>query len=58
MAKVFGWLGATAFGGPAAHVALMRSELVDRRAWVDEATFIDLRYGIVPAIAALLVHAT
>lgn len=39
---MFGWLGATAFGGPAAHVALMRSELVDRRRWVDEATFVDL----------------
>lgn len=42
VAKVFAWLGATAFGGPAAHVALMRSELVDRRKWVDEATFVDL----------------
>ena len=40
--RVFGWLGATAFGGPAAHVALMRSELVDRRRWVDETTFLDL----------------
>jgi chromate transporter len=42
VARVFGWLGVTAFGGPAAHVALMRSELVDRRAWVDEETFLDL----------------
>ena len=39
---MFGWLGATAFGGPAAHIALMRSELVDRRMWVDETTFLDL----------------
>ena len=42
VARVFGSLGATAFGGPAAHVALMRSELVDRRRWVDETTFLDL----------------
>ena len=33
-------LGFTAFGGPAAHVALMERELVDRRGWLtrDEAT--------------------
>ncbi len=42
VARAFGWLGATAFGGPAAHVALMRSELVDRRRWVDATTFLDL----------------
>lgn len=35
-------LGATAFGGPAAHVALMRRELVDRRGWETEQTFVDL----------------
>jgi chromate transporter len=34
VAAVFGWLGVRAFGGPAAHVALMRRELVERRAWV------------------------
>jgi len=39
---VFSWLGATAFGGPAAHVALMRSELVERRRWVDDTTFLDM----------------
>lgn len=42
VACVFGWLGATAFGGPAAHIALMRSELVEHRRWVDDATFLDL----------------
>jgi chromate transporter len=32
-------VGVLAFGGPAAHVALMRRELVDRRRWIDEDTF-------------------
>lgn len=35
-------LGATAFGGPAAHIALMRDEIVRRRRWVDDQHFLDL----------------
>ncbi|MBL8094909.1 MAG: chromate efflux transporter [Anaerolineales bacterium] len=35
-------LGATAFGGPAAHIALMRDEVVRRRRWVDDQHFLDL----------------
>jgi chromate transporter len=35
-------LGATAFGGPAAHVAMMEEELVRRRAWLSRETFLDL----------------
>jgi chromate transporter len=42
VALVFGRLGATAFGGPAAHVGLMRDEIVRRRRWVSEQHFIDL----------------
>ena len=42
LARVFGTLGLTAFGGPAAHVALMREEFVSRRRWLDDAAFLDL----------------
>lgn len=35
-------LGATAFGGPAAHVALMEAEVVTRRKWVTREEFLDL----------------
>lgn len=42
LARLFFRLGATAFGGPAAHIAMMRDEVVTRRRWLDEATFLDL----------------
>lgn len=35
-------LGCTAFGGPAAHIAMLRQEVVDRRGWVDDQRFLDL----------------
>lgn len=35
-------LGCTAFGGPAAHIAMMREEVVRRRQWISEERFIDL----------------
>ena len=35
-------LGATAFGGPAAHIGLFRQEFVQRRQWLSDAEFLDL----------------
>lgn len=34
-------LSVTAFGGPAAHTAMMHRECVQRRSWIDEQRFID-----------------
>jgi len=42
LATVFLRLGLTAFGGPAAHVALMETELVRRRQWLSAERFLDL----------------
>jgi chromate transporter len=42
LAALFFRLGATAFGGPAAHVAMMRDEVVRRRQWLSEERFLDL----------------
>src|ERR671918_1539945 len=42
VALVFAKLGSIGFGGPAAHVALMRRELVERRRWLSEDRFFEL----------------
>lgn len=42
VAGIFLRLGTVAFGGPAAHVALMREEFVRRRGWVTDQRFADL----------------
>jgi len=35
-------LGLTSFGGPAAHIGYFRAEFVERRKWLDDATFTDV----------------
>ncbi|HET7752761.1 MAG TPA: chromate transporter, partial [Anaeromyxobacteraceae bacterium] len=42
LALLFLRLGATAFGGPAAHIALMEEEIVRRRRWLARDEFLDL----------------
>ncbi|AKF04193.1 chromate efflux transporter [Sandaracinus amylolyticus] len=42
LALLFLRLGATAFGGPAAHIAMIHDEVVVRRKWLSEERFLDL----------------
>jgi chromate transporter len=42
LARLFTKLGFVAFGGPAAHVAMMRYEVVERSGWLSEQEFLDL----------------
>lgn len=42
LAKLFLKLGTIAFGGPAAHIAMMEDEVVRRRAWLTREEFLDL----------------
>ena len=42
LAWLFGKLGFTAFGGPAAHIAMMEDEVVRRRGWLTRERFLDL----------------
>ncbi len=49
VAGLFLRLGFTAFGGPAAHIAMMRQEIVQRRKWISDERFLDL-LGVVNLI--------
>jgi chromate transporter len=42
LARLFLRLGTTAFGGPAAHIAMMEDEVVRRRKWLSHGEFLDL----------------
>ncbi len=42
LARVFLKLGVIAFGGPAAHIAMMEDEVVRRRRWIARDEFLDL----------------
>ena len=40
--KVFFYLGVIGFGGPAAHIAMMEKEVVEKRKWMSRQHFLDL----------------
>ncbi|MEM6784348.1 MAG: chromate efflux transporter [Bacteroidota bacterium] len=42
LARVFFKLGVIGFGGPAAHIAMMEDEVVERRRWLSRQHFLDL----------------
>jgi chromate transporter len=43
--RLFLWLSLIGFGGPAAHIALMEREIVERRRWLSREQFLDLVGG-------------
>lgn len=49
LALLYVRLGTTAFGGPAAHIAMMEEEVVRRRGWLTHEQFLDL-FGVVNLI--------
>jgi len=42
LARLFFKLGVIGFGGPAAHIAMMEDEVVERRGWMSQQRFLDM----------------
>jgi len=54
VARLFTWLGFTAFGGPAVHIALMEEEVVRRRGGLAHRRHCPVQAGGGPALAQAL----
>jgi chromate transporter len=54
IARCWGWIGVTGFGGPPAHIALLRRLVVDREGWLDSREFEDANAacGLLPGPAS------
>jgi chromate transporter len=52
--RSWGWIGLTGFGGPPAHIALLRRLVVDREGWMDAREFEDANAacGLLPGPAS------
>jgi chromate transporter len=46
VARIFLRLGVVSFGGPLAHIALMRTEFVEKRGWLSDQEFLDLNGAV------------
>jgi chromate transporter len=54
IARAWGWIGLTGFGGPPAHIALLRHLVVEREGWLDAQEFEDANAacGLLPGPAS------
>ena len=54
IARAWTWIGLTGFGGPPAHIALLRRLVVDRERWMDAREFEDANAacGLLPGPAS------
>ncbi|MGA2007153.1 MAG: chromate efflux transporter [Solirubrobacteraceae bacterium] len=54
IARAWGWIGLTGFGGPPAHIALLRRLVVEREGWMDAREFEDANAacGLLPGPAS------
>jgi chromate transporter len=54
IARAWGWIGVTGFGGPPAHIALLRQLMVEREGWMEAGEFEDANAacGLLPGPAS------